>query len=125
MPFKSKGGLIHMSDFISLKGRLTISQKDAREIIYPGDDVEYWNTKALLKQVKRAINIFEKKHLNKVAVFVFDQSSAHASKGEGTLNAFNMNLGEDGASLSQKVSYTFLFRKYLLIYYFSGYLLSS
>jgi hypothetical protein len=41
MPFKSKEGLIHMSDFISLKGRLTIGQKDAREIIYPGGNVEY------------------------------------------------------------------------------------
>jgi hypothetical protein len=41
MPFKSKGGLIHVSDFISLEGRLTIDQKDAQEIIYPGGDVEY------------------------------------------------------------------------------------
>jgi hypothetical protein len=29
MPSKSKGGLIHVSDFISLKERLTIGQKDA------------------------------------------------------------------------------------------------
>jgi hypothetical protein len=36
MLFKSKGGLIHCSDFISLKERLVIGQKDAREIIYPG-----------------------------------------------------------------------------------------
>jgi hypothetical protein len=113
-----------VSDFISLKGRLTIGQKDAREIIYLDNDVEYWNTKALLKQVERAINIFEEKHLNKVAVFVFDQLSSYASKEEGALNAFNINLREDGAPLPQKVSYTFLFRKYLLIYYFSGYLLS-
>jgi hypothetical protein len=41
MPFKSKEDLIHVSDFISLKERLTIGQKDAREIIYPGGDVEY------------------------------------------------------------------------------------
>jgi hypothetical protein len=125
MPFKSKEGLIHVFDFISLERRLIIGQKDAQEIIYPGDDVEYWNTKALLKQVKRAIDIFEEKYPNKVAVFIFDQSSAHVNKREGALNAFNMNLGEGGASLSQKVSYTFLFRKYLLIYYFSGYLLFS
>jgi hypothetical protein len=35
MPFKSKEGLIHYSDFISLKEGLVIGQKDAREIIYP------------------------------------------------------------------------------------------
>jgi hypothetical protein len=36
MPFKSKEGLIHCFNFISLKGRLTIGQKDAQKIIYPG-----------------------------------------------------------------------------------------
>jgi hypothetical protein len=45
------------------------------------------------------MNIFEEKHLNKVAVFVFDQSSAYASKGDGALNAFTMNLEEGGVPL--------------------------
>jgi hypothetical protein len=36
MPSKSKEGLIHCSDFISLEGRLIIGQKDAQKIIYPG-----------------------------------------------------------------------------------------
>ena len=36
MPSKLKGGLIYCFDFISLKGRLMISSKDARKIIYPG-----------------------------------------------------------------------------------------
>ena len=112
MPSKNKGGLIHVSDFISLEGRLAIGQKDAREIIYPGGQTPYWDTKQLIAQVERAIDIFEEKHPNKVAVFVFDQSSAHASKGDGALNAFAMNLGEGGAPLPQKVSYTFLIRKY-------------
>jgi hypothetical protein len=124
MPSKSKEGLIHVSDFISLEERLTISQKNAQEIIYLSNNVKYWNIKALLKQVKRAINIFKEKHFNKVAIFVFDQLSAYASKEEGVLNAFNINLEEGGAFLLQKVSYIFLFKKYLLIYYFSGYLLS-
>jgi hypothetical protein len=35
MPSKSKEGLIYCSDFISLKERLIIGQKDARKIIYP------------------------------------------------------------------------------------------
>jgi hypothetical protein len=49
------------------------------------------------------MNIFKEKHLNKVAVFVFDQSSAHVSKEDGALNAFIMNLKEGGVSLPQKV----------------------
>ena len=46
MSSKSKGGLIHCSDFISLKGRLIIGQKDAREIIYSGGPQKtlYWDT---------------------------------------------------------------------------------
>ncbi|PVH68279.1 hypothetical protein DL98DRAFT_441553 [Cadophora sp. DSE1049] len=62
------------------------------------------------------IDIFEEKHPNKVVVFIFNQLSTHASKGSGALNAFTMNLGEGGAPLPQKVSfsYTFPFRKYLL-----------
>ena len=74
MPFKSKEELIYYSDFISLEGRLVIGQKDARETIYPGElqKTLYWNIKQLIKQVERAIDIFEEKYSNKVAVFVFD-----------------------------------------------------
>jgi len=105
MPLKSKGGLIHYSDFISLEGRLTISQKNTRKIIYPGSPLKtpYWDTKQLLEQVTEAINIFEEKHPNKVAVFIFNQLSAYASKGSRALNAFTINLGEGGAPLPQKV----------------------
>ena len=46
-----------------------------------------------------AINIFKEKHPNKVAVFVFDQLSAHASKGSRALNAFAINLSKGGTSL--------------------------
>jgi len=108
MPLKSKGGLIYCSDFISLEGRLVISQKDAREIIYPGgpQKTPYWDTNQLLAQVDRAIDIFKEKHPNKVAVFVFDQSSAHASKGDRALNAFAINLREEGAPLPQKVCFS-------------------
>ncbi|PVH67540.1 hypothetical protein DL98DRAFT_443341, partial [Cadophora sp. DSE1049] len=55
------------------------------------------DTEALLTQMDEAITIFEEKHSNKIGVFVFDQSSAHASKGSGALNAFAINLGEGGA----------------------------
>jgi len=106
MPSKLKGGLIYCSNFISLEGRLVIGSKDARKIIYPGgpQKTAYWDTQQLLEQVEEAINIFEEKHPNKVAIFVFDQLSAHASKGSGALNAFTINLSEGEAPLPQKVS---------------------
>ncbi|PVH70044.1 hypothetical protein DL98DRAFT_621037, partial [Cadophora sp. DSE1049] len=112
MPSKSKGKLTHVSDFISLKGRLTVTKngvviKDARKIIYPGSggDDNWWNIKQLLEQVDEAFNIFEEKHPNKTAVFVFDQSSAHASHGDGALNAFTMNASEGGAAIPQRDTY--------------------
>jgi hypothetical protein len=45
------------------------------------------------------MNIFKEKHLNKVAVFVFNQLSAHVNKGDRALNAFIINLKEEGVSL--------------------------
>jgi len=50
--------------------------------------------------------------LNKVAVFVFDQSNAYANKKDKVLNAFAINLEEGETPLPQKVNYTFLIRKY-------------
>jgi hypothetical protein len=44
-----------------------------------------------LVQITRTLDIFEQKHLNCIAVLIFDQSSVHASHGEGALNAFGIN----------------------------------
>jgi hypothetical protein len=53
---------------------------DARKIIFPGSDGDpWWDTKQLIEQIKHAIEIFELAHHGKQALFIFDQSSAHAS----------------------------------------------
>jgi len=80
--------------------------KDARKFIYPRANRDpWWDTKQLLVQLKDAIDIFELKHPGCVGVFVFDQSSAHNSHGEGALNAFDMNLGPGGAVGPQNDTY--------------------
>ncbi len=48
------------------------------------------------------IKIFNEAHPNCVALFVFDQSSAHASLGPGALHAWNMNKGNGGKQPIQK-----------------------
>jgi hypothetical protein len=99
MPGKSKGKLVHCSDFIGPEGRITCPdlELDARKIIFPGSNGDpWWDTKQLLEQLSTTIDIFKKKHVDCTGVFVFDQSSAHASHGEGALNAFSMNLFEGG-----------------------------
>jgi hypothetical protein len=48
----------------------------------------------LLAQVKHAIAVFEKAHPNCVSLYVFDQSSAHASLPLDALKAFEMNKSD-------------------------------
>jgi hypothetical protein len=70
---------------------------EARKIIFPGSNGDAcWDTEQLLIQVKHAIEVFEKAHINCVALFIFDQSSAHASLGHDALKAFEMNKSNGG-----------------------------
>jgi hypothetical protein len=52
--------------------------------------------------MRRAISIFEKAHPNCQALFIFDQSSAHASLGPDALHAFDMNKTNGGKQRIQK-----------------------
>jgi hypothetical protein len=109
---KSHGRLIHVSDFINEEsGRLVIpnsdgsisEENDARKIIYPGTGGDpWWDTKQLLEQIRtKAIPIFERAHPGCQALFIFDQSSAHASLGPDALNAFDMNCSNGGKQQKQ------------------------
>jgi hypothetical protein len=107
---KGRGRLIHVSEFINpLTGRLVLHDKDgnivdeARKIIYPGSNGDpWWDTDQLLTQVKHAIQVFEKAHPNCVALFIFDQSSAHASLGPNALKASEMNKSDGGKQRIQR-----------------------
>ena len=75
---------------------------EAREIIYPGANGDaWWNTEQLLKQVKRAIQIFETAHPDCIALFIFNQSSAHTSLPPDALKAFEMNKSNGGKQQKQ------------------------
>lgn len=99
-----------MSDFVEEdNGRLIthnqdgVILKDARCIIYPGSNGDpWWDHAQLLKQLDRAITIFEEAHPGCVALFIFDQSSAHASLGPDALHAFDMNKTNGGKQRKQK-----------------------
>ena len=55
--------------------------------------------RAATAQVKHAIEVFEKAHPNCVALFIFDQSSTHASLGPDALKASEMNKSDGGSSM--------------------------
>lgn len=107
---KGRGHLIHVSDFINeASGRLILTDEngdvveDARKIIYPGSNGDpWWDTEQLIQQVERAIKIFEKAHPDCTALFIFDQSSAHASLPADALRAFEMNKSNGGKQRRQK-----------------------
>src|SRR5712671_7772367 len=62
----------------------------------------WWDHAQLLMQVDKVIEIFEEMHPNCVALFVFDQSSAHALLGPDALCAFDMNRSNGGKQRKQK-----------------------
>jgi hypothetical protein len=106
---KSCGRLIHVSDFVNeVTGWLLLRNKegkiveDARKIIYPGSNGDaWWDHTQLLLQVKCAIKIFEAAHPDCVALFIFNQSSTHASLGPDALHAFDMNKSNGGKQQKQ------------------------
>ncbi|KAK0483349.1 hypothetical protein IW261DRAFT_1417262 [Armillaria novae-zelandiae] len=107
---KSRGRLIHVSDFVNeATGRLVVRNEageiveDARKVIYPGSKGDpWWEVEQLLVQVKAAVKIFEKAHPNCQALFVFDNSSSHAALGPDTLHASDMNMSNGGKQRFQK-----------------------
>jgi hypothetical protein len=107
---KGRGRIIHVSDFVEEEnGRVVIRdqdgiiQKDARCITYPGVGGDpWWDHAQLLTQVDKAITIFDEAHPDCIGLFVFDQSSAHASLGPDALRAFEMNKTNGGKQRKRK-----------------------
>ncbi|KAF9016275.1 hypothetical protein BDZ89DRAFT_920736, partial [Hymenopellis radicata] len=70
---------------------------DAQRIIHPGKGHDpYWDMPQLIAQTKDAIDIFEAKYPDDVAVFLFDCSSAHEAFASDALLAHKMNRGSGG-----------------------------
>ena len=103
---KGRGRLIHVSDFITSEDGRLVSRnsdgqitEDARRIIYPGgtNGDPWWTHENLLDQMKSAIQIHEKVNGQDCqALFVFDNSSAHATLPPDALRAFDMNKSDGG-----------------------------
>ncbi|EDR06554.1 uncharacterized protein LACBIDRAFT_300092 [Laccaria bicolor S238N-H82] len=111
IPKKDRGRLIHISEYIEAEnGRLVVNGpngevlKEARQIIYPGSNGDpWWDSKQLIDQVKnKAIPVFEEAHPGCQALFIYDQSSAHAALAPDALKAFEMNKSNGGAQRRQK-----------------------
>ena len=107
---KGKGWIIHVSDFINKEDGCLIKHnadgeiiKDAHKIIYPGSSGDtWWTHNDLLKQVESAIKIHNEVNGPGVqAVFIFNNSSAHATLPPNALCAFDMNRSDGGKQWKQ------------------------
>jgi hypothetical protein len=107
---KGRGRLIHVSAFINPEtGRLVLLDqneivvRDSTKIIYPGSKGDaWWDCEQLMKQIEEALQIFEAAHPGKQGLFIFDQSSAHASLPPDALKAFEMNKSDGGKQRRQR-----------------------
>eukprot|EP01084_Bolivina_argentea_P310556 537424_1 len=104
---KSEGKGFNISDFvIELDGPLQCDSQYARVIhkIGKGSDEFYWSNKHMMKQIKTAIDIFEKKF--KIiteedrkyikALFQFDNAGCHTKTADDALNVNHMNVNPGG-----------------------------
>ena len=93
---KSLGQAVMVSDFISeVDGYLRHGDKEAREYLEHQSD-EYWKNTHVIKQVHKAIDIFEEKHPNAVALLIYDNAPSHTKKPEDALNADSVNVNQGG-----------------------------
>lgn len=107
---KGRGRLIHVSDFITPEtGRLVQHDmdgnivQDARCIIYPGTNGDaWWDTEQLIKQVQDSFEIAKNVFPGRQLLYIFDQSSAHASLPPDALRAFDMNKSDGGKQRKQR-----------------------
>ena len=71
--------------------------RDAREIFEYGKNKEgYWTMLEVVKQLERAIRIFEANYPGAQAVFYFDNSSNHGCFADDALSAKTMNAKSGG-----------------------------
>ncbi|KZV99844.1 hypothetical protein EXIGLDRAFT_668139 [Exidia glandulosa HHB12029] len=109
---KGRGRGIHVSGFIYEDGgylRLDararakhdalprsehLKTTDSMVIIYPGKNHDgWWDLKQLFAQIVDALDVFEYLHPEDQAVFIFDQSTAHAAYADDALVASRMQVG--------------------------------
>jgi len=70
---------------------------EARKVTYLGKGYDaWWDLPQLIEQVKITIKVFEYTHLDCIAIFTFDWSSAYKGFAENALNINNMNINLGG-----------------------------
>ena len=93
---KSLGQALMVSDFIEeVDGFLQCDEEHARVYLEHQSD-GYFNNDMFIAQVKKAIDIFEKKYPTAQGMFIFDNAPLHRKKPEDALDPDKMNISNGG-----------------------------
>lgn len=93
---KSLGQSVMVSDFIDeVSGFLQHEDEKARLLLETQTE-GYFNNEMLLKQVDRALTIFEAKYPQAQGMFIFDHAPSHMKGPEDALNVDKMNVRDGG-----------------------------
>ena len=93
---KSLGQSIMVSDFIdNVNGFLQFNDSKARVMIEVHKD-GYFNNEELMKQVEKAVDIFELKYPHARGLFLFDNAPSHRKIADNQLNVDKMNVSSGG-----------------------------
>ena len=94
---KSLGQSIMVSDFIEecSNDYLEYDGEQARLLLETQTE-GYFDSTKFLKQVSKAIDIFERKYPHAQGVFIFDNAPSHKKCSEDSLNVNRMNVGPGG-----------------------------
>ena len=97
---KSLGQAIMVSNFIdeATSDYLHHDDKKARLLLETNSD-GYFDSDKLISQVERAIDIFESRHPDAQALFLFDNAPSHKKCAEDVLNAEKVNVCPGGKEL--------------------------
>lgn len=99
---KSLGQSIMVSDFIEeVDGFLKHDGVEARLYLEHQKD-GYFNNEMLIEQVKKAMDIFDRKYPGHLGLFIFDNAPSHVKKAPNSLNPDHMNVKDGGKQPTMK-----------------------
>ena len=93
---KSLGQAVMVSDFIEEVGGFLQHQGNKVRLLLEHQSEGYFTNDMLVKQVDRAIDIFEIKYTDAQGLFIFDHAPSHMKRPEDALNAERMNVRNGG-----------------------------
>ena len=93
---KSLGQVVMVSNFIEEVGGFLQHQGNKAHLLLELQSEVYFTKDMLVKQVDRAIDIFETKYTNAQGLFIFDHAPSHMKRPEDALDAERMNARNGG-----------------------------